>query len=229
MKLGLHKPGQGYWVRVMTAAMIAVITFATAGWLMGQMSVLADKLPVHSWATEIGLVSAGQPQVGQRVKLLTAETATAPAELLGTAEVTMYDASGQTLKIGAFAPAKEGYEAMSAATFARTDDGAGFAAPVKGTLRKVPIIQAVYLQGIAAALTLLLGAIFAYYFTGVRQSSVEFLISTDMEMKKVNWSTRKDILNSTWVVVGASFLLAAVLFGIDIAFQQFFQWIGVLQ
>ena len=229
MKLGLYKPGQGYWVRVMTAAMIAVVTFATAGWLMGQMSVLADKLPVRSWAADVGNASSGQPQVGQRVKLLTGGTATAPAEVLGTGEVTSFDAGSQTLRIGAFQPAKEGYEAISAASFAKTDDGSGFVAPVKGSLRKIPIIQAVYLQGISAALVLLIGAFLAYFFAGVRQGSVEFLIATDMEMKKVNWSTRKDIINSTWVVVGASFLLAAVLFGIDVAFQQFFQVIGVLQ
>lgn len=230
MSFGLYKPGQGYWVRVMTAAMIAVITFGTAGWLMGQMSVLADKLPVHAWVGDIGTAASGTPQVGDHVKLLTSGgSSTTPAELLGTAAITSFDQSSQTLKIGSFVPAKEGYEAALAASFAKTDDARGFTAPIKGTLRKVPLIQPIYLQGIAAAATLLIGALLAFYFAGVRSGSVEFLISTDMEMKKVNWSTRKDIINSTWVVVGAAFLLAGVLFGIDIVFQQAFQLIGILE
>lgn len=229
MGFGLHKPGQGYWVRVMTAAMIAVITFATAGWLMGQMSVLADKLPVRAWSGEIGAASGGQPAVGQRVNLMTAGNPANPAVLLGTASVTGFEPGSQTITIRSFTPAKPEYDAASAAAIAPADGAAGFSANIRGTLRKVPLVRSVYLQGIAASLTLLIGAVIAYYFAGVRPSSVELLISTDMEMKKVNWSTRKDIINSTWVVVGASFLLATVLFGIDVAFQQFFQLIGVLQ
>lgn len=231
MSFGLYKPGQGYWVRVMTAAMIAVITFATAGWLMGQMSVLADKLPVRAWAGEIGNVSGGgaAPAPGLTVNLLTSGSPAVPAQVLGTARIRAFDAGSQSITLEGFLPAKDGYEAASAASITAGEGAAGFAAPIRGTLRKVPMIQAVYLQGIAASITLLIGAVLAYYFAGVRPGSVEFLIATDMEMKKVNWSTRKDIMNSTWVVVGASFLLAAVLFGIDIAFQQFFQLIGVLQ
>lgn len=228
MSFGLHKPGQGYWVRVMTAAMIAVVTFATAGWLMGQMSVLASKLPVRAWSGEIQS-PVGEPAAGQRVKLLTSESATAPAEVLGTAEIVGYDSGSQTVRLGSFVPAKEGLEAASASTIAKADDGTGFSAPIRGTLRTVPVVQPVILQGIAAAIVLLTGAGLAYYFAGVRPSSVEFLISTDMEMKKVNWSTKKDIKNSTLVVVGAAFLLAGVLLGIDLAFQEFFRLIDVLQ
>jgi preprotein translocase SecE subunit len=228
MGFGLYKPGQGYWVRVMTAAMIAVITFATAGWLMGQMAVLADKLPVHSWAADLGNVT-GQVEVGQHVKLLTPATASAPAEPLGTAEIQTFDSSSQTVRIHAFVPIKPGYEPTAAGSFAPGDDGKGFTAPLKGSVRKIAAVQPVYLQGGGAALVLLVGAVLAFYFAGAKKNSVEFLISTDMEMKKVNWSTQKDIRNSTLVVVGAAVMLAAVLFGIDVAFQQFFRVIKILQ
>ena len=228
MSFGLHKPGQGYWVRVMTAAMIAVITLATAGWLMGQMAVVADKLPVSAWSAEIQNPSP-EPAPGQRVKLLTAESATTPAELLGTAEVVEYNSGSRTVRIGSFTPAKDGLEAAAASTLAKADDGSGFTASIRGSLNKVPMVQPIILQGVAAALVLLIGAGLAYYFSGVKPGSVEFLISTDMEMKKVNWSTKKDIKNSTLVVVAAAFLLAGVLFTIDVGFQAFFKLINVLQ
>lgn len=228
MSFGLHKPGQGYWVRVMTATAIAVITFATAGWLMGQMTVLADKLPVRAWSAEIQNPT-GEPAAGQRIKLLTAESATTPAELLGTAEVVGYDSGSRTVHIGSFTPAKDGVEAATASTIAKADDGSGFSAPIRGSLNKTPMVHPRILQGVAAAIVLLIGAGLAYYFAGTKPASVEFLISTDMEMKKVNWSTKKDIKNSTLVVVGAAFLLAGVLFTIDVGFQAFFKLINVLQ
>ena len=55
------------------------------------------------------------------------------------------------------------------------------------------------------------------------------LIATDMEMKKVNWSTRKDIIASTYVVIGAAFLIAALIFGVDIFLKELFERIGVLK
>ncbi len=47
---------------------------------------------------------------------------------------------------------------------------------------------------------------------------MEFLIATDGEMKKVNWSTRKEVRGLPMVVVIASFLLAMIIFVIDYGF-----------
>jgi len=228
MSFGLYKPGQGYWVRVMTAAAIAILTFATAGWLMGQMSVLADKLPVRTWIAEVQNNATPEPVAGQRVKLLTSGGSGIP-EVLGTAEVLSFERNSSTIRVGSFLPVKEGFDPTSGLTFAKADDGSGFVGSVKGNIRKLPPIRAQYLQLGAALVVLLLGATVAYLFAGARSGSVEFLIATDMEMKKVNWSTRRDIMTSTWVVVGAAFLLAGVLFGIDLVFQYVFKLIGVLE
>lgn len=59
--------------------------------------------------------------------------------------------------------------------------------------------------------------------------SVDFLIATDSEMKKVNWTTRKELLGSTKVVIMFMFLLAIILFLYDLFFQFLFWWIGVLK
>ncbi|MCB9836008.1 MAG: preprotein translocase subunit SecE [Phycisphaera sp.] len=63
----------------------------------------------------------------------------------------------------------------------------------------------------------------------MQRNSVNFLIATDGEMKKVNWSTRKEVQGSTMVVVIASFLLAMLIFVIDYGFGAFFKLIGVLE
>jgi len=61
-----------------------------------------------------------------------------------------------------------------------------------------------------------------------RQSMADFLIATEGEMKKVSWSSRKEIIGSTKVVIFTTFLLAVILFVVDICFKQFFERIGVL-
>jgi preprotein translocase SecE subunit len=80
-----------------------------------------------------------------------------------------------------------------------------------------------------AALVILLGAVLVYRIVGQQPKQVDFLIATDSEARKVNWSTRKEVIGSTWVVIGAMFLIAATLFVIDLAFQGAFTAIGVLE
>ena len=227
--LGLHKPGQGYWVRVLTAGIIAVIAFATAGWLMAQMNVLSTKFPVHNWVSEVANVSGGTPVVGDRVSLVRSiDGGAGKPETLGSATITAYESSSSLVKIGKFEAALPEARPEDATTL-ETAGGSGFRANVRNGVRGLPMVQAIYLQGGSAALALLVGAAIAYYFCGSNPKTVDFLISTDMEMKKVNWTTAKDIRNSTMVVVFAAFLLAGVLFGIDIALQFFFRAINVLQ
>ncbi len=57
----------------------------------------------------------------------------------------------------------------------------------------------------------------------------DFMIATEGEMKKVNWSTKREVIGSTKVVIVFVFLFAAVLFVIDLAFQELFKWMGVLK
>lgn len=105
-------------------------------------------------------------------------------------------------------------------------DGVHFGKPLEdGTYA----LDTRYVQGVGAGLIVLVGAIIVYWLVYHKPRSSEFLISTEGEMKKVNWSTRREILGSTWVVMGISLLLVVSLLAVDLVFSRFFHWIKVLQ
>ena len=60
-----------------------------------------------------------------------------------------------------------------------------------------------------------------------RPRNADFMIATESEMKKVSWSSRKEIVGSTKVVILTTFIMAAVLFGVDVLFVLLFRSIGV--
>lgn len=85
---------------------------------------------------------------------------------------------------------------------------------------------------VSAGVAVLFGggfAALAYWLIGVRAGSVDFLIATDLEMKKVNWSTRREVVGSTTVVLATAFLIAGFCFCFDLAFASLFDWVGVLE
>ena len=58
---------------------------------------------------------------------------------------------------------------------------------------------------------------------------VDFLIATESEMKKVNWTSRRELIGSTKVVIFFMILIAAILFLYDLVFGWFFYLIDVLK
>jgi preprotein translocase subunit SecE len=92
---------------------------------------------------------------------------------------------------------------------------------------QLEVYNSLYLQtGVAAAAIGLLGLL-TFWLVAFKPRSVDFLIATDSELKKVNWSTRKEVIGSTKVVIVTTVLLAVILFVVDLCFLRFFQWIGV--
>ena len=67
-----------------------------------------------------------------------------------------------------------------------------------------------------------------YYLVFVKPRTVDFLIATEGEMKKINWSTRREIVGSTTAVIFTAFFLALFCWVLEIAFVWFFQLIRVL-
>ena len=84
---------------------------------------------------------------------------------------------------------------------------------------------------IAAAVALFIFAAIIFFAWRMmnKPSHVDFLIATDSEMKKVNWTTRAELMGSTKVVIFFVLLISLILFTLDVIFGYFFQLIRVLQ
>ncbi len=82
--------------------------------------------------------------------------------------------------------------------------------------------------GVSAAFIVGLGA-FVYWLVGLSRGANDFFIATEGEMKKVSWSSRKEVVRSTKVVITTVLLLGAMLFVVDVAFMWFFHLLDVLK
>jgi len=82
--------------------------------------------------------------------------------------------------------------------------------------------------GVPLVVSLVLGYLL-FWFVGNNRKSCDFMIATEGEMKKVSWSTRREIWGSTKVVIFFTLLMGLLLFVVDVAFWFFFSAIGVLK
>jgi len=89
--------------------------------------------------------------------------------------------------------------------------------------------EPIYGQAVMAIAVLAVVGVLGYWLLGVKPRSVDFLIATEGEMKKVNWSTRKEIVGSTSLVIGFTAFLALLCFAFDFLFQVLFQATNVLE
>ena len=62
-----------------------------------------------------------------------------------------------------------------------------------------------------------------------KPGNADFLIATDGEMKKVNWTSRRELIGSTKVVILFMFAIALFLFFFDQVFSTVFYMIDVLK
>lgn len=99
----------------------------------------------------------------------------------------------------------------------------------KDASRPDAVMNSVWARGALPALILFASIAMCYWLYGTNRKTVDFFVSTEGEMKKVNWSTRREIVGSTWVVVMVAVLMATLLFTVDSSFAEFFKAIGVLQ
>jgi len=241
MSLGIYKQGQGYWVRVLTAAALGIAFISAAAWGWGQAGIV--RLPARQWTLSLSNVE-GDIQPGESVVLLFYDVESDnPEQLaeLGSAVVDEFDAGKSAsgiLKLSSFQDSSDPEIAARVSLQERASDAErlyigtetdqSVTAIVKGGT-PTPIFPVLYLQVGVAGGIMLIGAIATYIFVGVKKSAVEFLIATDGEMKKVNWTSYKEVKGSTIVVIAATFLIAGFLFVVDLAFSNFFSWIDVLQ
>ncbi len=84
-----------------------------------------------------------------------------------------------------------------------------------------------YIQfGIPAAVVLVV-AMFVGWLINKRKPA-DFLIATEGEMRKVSWSSRKEVIGSTKVVIVTTFIMMGVLFAMDMTLTVLFGWLGII-
>lgn len=232
MALGIYKPGQGYWVRVLTATFAGVMLLAASAWLWGQLELASGWIPVRQWEVVIRPAD-GTANPGDRVELF-AEAIRAGESPVRIGQATVLSteliAAGVRVELGDV-QFERNRDITQARMIAPPTEGAtaSLSGPIFGTPVGKRLFEPLFLQAGGVAVLILLGAVIIYYFVGAKPGSSEFLIATDGEMKKVNWSTRRDIIGSTWVVIVWSAMIASGLFIVDLAFSRFFILIGVLE
>ncbi len=78
----------------------------------------------------------------------------------------------------------------------------------------VPVIGEITVYNVIALVVFLIGMLLLHLFLN-RVGMVDLLIDTEQEMKKVSWPSKKEVKNSTIVVVIVTFVMAMSLFGFD--------------
>lgn len=221
---------------MMTCVCAGVLALSTAGWAW--KSLEAVRPPTPTWQLNLdGISAAAAPKAGESVTLL--DTSKTPAQKVASAAVKSVE------------PGTAGRSKIVIEKITREVDLAGkkldmvsasniygpSAATGQGSLwnahiaqaEGIPAFQIVYVQAAVATIILFLGGMVVYYFVGRKPASAEYLIATDGEMRKVNWSTKKIILDSTYVVIAASVLIAAFIFLWDVLISNFFKLINVVR
>lgn len=96
------------------------------------------------------------------------------------------------------------------------------------TVGSNPTTTRLWQVGVSVGVIVVFGLL-GYYLLALNRRVCDFLIATQGEMKKVSWTTRKDIIGSTKVVVFVMLALGLLLFIVDMFFILFFNSIGVLK
>lgn len=218
---GVYKSGQGYWTRVCTAIGLSLLLLSACAWLIGQCKSI--DIPVHEWVLVLESTSQ-DPKVGMKLQFLPDATPPAPIATGSVREIGS-SAGRKTVTVDSVTFLGEASSLKTAKNL--TAEGSPFTAHV-ASVEGIPSFPLIYIEASAGGALFVVGAALIFWFVGRRHRSVDFLIATDAEMKKVNWSSRKTIMDSTWMVVLASVLIALLIYIIDIIFQWLFVLIGVL-
>ncbi|MGI9014992.1 MAG: preprotein translocase subunit SecE [Phycisphaerales bacterium] len=95
---------------------------------------------------------------------------------------------------------------------------------------RVANLEPIYMRAGAFLIVALLAGSLIYFFIGLKKRSVDFLIATEGEMKKVNWSTRREVFGMTWVVIGLTIFIAIFILIFDyLIYSPIFRALNVLE
>ncbi len=95
--------------------------------------------------------------------------------------------------------------------------------------KRIANLDPAYTQVAVAVVVFSVFGWLGYLFIGRKPKSVDFLIATEGEMKKVNWSTRREIIGSTWIVIGLTAVVAVAIGVLDLGYSVIFRAFDVLE
>lgn len=95
-----------------------------------------------------------------------------------------------------------------------------------GDIHLMTISTTMVSAGMAGAIIIvaLLGG-FGFYFTQVNKRSVDFLVDVQSEMAKVSWSSRKDLVNNTIVVIILCVIFGVYVYAVDYGLSMLMDFI----
>jgi preprotein translocase SecE subunit len=82
-------------------------------------------------------------------------------------------------------------------------------------LRRLPFLGAPVSWKLLLCAAIFVGLLWLVRLYMTRPTTVDMLIETEMEMKKVSWPTMEESMNATWVVVFVTVFLTVTLFFFD--------------
>lgn len=94
-------------------------------------------------------------------------------------------------------------------------------------MTRIPENTIYWQSGMAVSIIAVFGVFLFYLLNKPRVA--DFMIATELEMKKVNWPSRREIIGATIVVIGGTIFIALILFAIDVLFGWLFLEIGILE
>jgi preprotein translocase SecE subunit len=210
-------------VRMLTAILAGTLILAGGAWAWSRLAAVT--IPIASYSLSITQVT-GTVAGGSTVDLFKGQ------EKIGTGTVETFSLldDKKTGVTRITTPQLDKGKIAADIDRVRVGDAAAptFAATVAAREPKY-IFPRVYLQAGVSGVLVLVGCFFLYRLVGASPKSVDFLVATDSEMKKVNWSTRQVIQDSTMVVIGATFLIGGYIFISDFGLSKIMEIIGVLQ
>jgi preprotein translocase SecE subunit len=216
---------------MMTTVALGVLFLGTAAWAW--KSLEAIRPPTPTWDVAVESMTAGTAltvKVGDRATLVDGRGS--PPEQVGVATVTAVEpreVGRAVVTIGEIELSTRA-DGKSAEILTATLLNVSGAAPMQiEQAVGVPAFQIVFVQAAVATVIVLVGGFLTYFYVGRHQNAVEFLIATDGEMRKVNWSTKKIVLDSTYVVIAAAILIAGFIFAWDIVISNLFRFIDVMR
>jgi len=107
----------------------------------------------------------------------------------------------------------------------RRGDGAIFGLDRWRVFRSLPFFGVPLSWKVLLCVVLLVGLLWLVRRYMTKPRTVDMLIETELEMKKVSWPTLDESLNATWVVVLVTVLLTGALFFFDFALGWLFRMI----